>query len=153
MKHVWLTLTMVAFVVGCSGDKPAEKAPEKAPAAEPAKEAPKAEAAPEPVKPADPVAEAKTIFGQRCVVCPGEKGDGSGPGAAALKPKPRNYGDAEWQAKVTDETLAKTIVEGGAATGLSPLMPANPDLMDKPEIVAEIVKIIRSFAPAPEAAK
>lgn len=155
MKQLWLTLTLFAFATACSGDKGAEKAEAEKPA--PAVQAKKAAPTPapqvEPEKPADPAAEAKAIFAQRCVVCHGANGDGSGPGAAALKPKPRNYGDAAWQAKVTDEALAKTIVEGGMASGLSALMPANPDLMAKPEVVTEIVKIIRGFGSAPAEAK
>ncbi|MFZ9887389.1 MAG: c-type cytochrome, partial [Myxococcota bacterium] len=91
--------------------------------------------------------EAASIFKTRCVICHGESGKGDGATAAALNPKPRDYTDAAWQASVTDEQLAKAIVEGGAAVGKSALMPANPDLAGKPEVVAEIVKIIRGFAP------
>ncbi|HET6344418.1 MAG TPA: cytochrome c, partial [Myxococcota bacterium] len=60
-------------------------------------------------------------------------------------PKPRNYSDAAWQASITDEQLKKTIVEGGAAVGKSMMMPPNPDLRDKPQVVDELVKIIRGF--------
>jgi len=162
MKRTWwLTLTLIAFVAGCASEKPAE-APAKAPA--PAAEAPKdaapADAAPSDAAPSDAApseaapaaavdhaAEAKTLFTLRCVVCHGADGSGNGPGAAALKPKPRNYADAAWQAKVTDEALTKAILGGGPAVGLSPLMPPNPDLADKPEVVAELVKIVRGFAP------
>ncbi len=89
------------------------------------------------------------LAGQRwdtlCVSCHGKTGVGDGPAAAALNPKPRSFGDAEWQGKVTDEHLAKVIVEGGAAAGLSPLMPPNPDLKDKPGAVAELVKRVRAL--------
>lgn len=89
--------------------------------------------------------EAKKIFAQRCVSCHGDSGKGDGPAASALNPKPRDYTDPNWQAQVTDEELAKIIVEGGAATGKSPLMPANPDLKSKPEVVKALVAHIRSF--------
>jgi hypothetical protein len=56
---------------------------------------------------------------------------------------------ADWQKSVTDEHLAKIILEGGAAVGLSPLMPPNPDLADKPQVVDALVAVIRSFGGAP----
>ena len=90
-------------------------------------------------------AEAETMFRTRCVVCHGEKGQGDGPGAAALNPKPRNYTDAAWQASVTDDQIGSVILNGGAAVGKSPIMPASPDLQSKPEVVTELVKIVRHF--------
>ncbi|MGC4070171.1 MAG: hypothetical protein QM784_37035 [Polyangiaceae bacterium] len=100
---------------------------------------------PAPVAPPSPAAEARDVFAKRCVVCHGEHGMGDGPGAAALQPKPRHFSDATWQAATTDEHIAKTIVEGGPAVGLSPGMAANPDLAKKPEVVKELVKIVRSW--------
>jgi mono/diheme cytochrome c family protein len=88
------------------------------------------------------------IYSQRCVACHGEKGDGAGPGAFAVKPKPRNYTDAEWQKTVTDEELAKAIVRGGLAVGKSYMMPASYDLKSKPDVVNALVVIIRSFGVA-----
>jgi len=100
-------------------------------------------AAPEP--PPDPAADARKLFSTKCVVCHGDHGAGDGPGAAALNPKPRAFGDATWQASVTDDQIKKTIVEGGAAVGKSAAMPANPDLAEKPDEVAALVKIVRDF--------
>lgn len=94
-------------------------------------------------------AEAKRIFKARCSVCHGESGTGNGPGAAALNPKPRNYTSAEWQKSVTDEEIAKIIVQGGAAVGKSAGMPNNPDLASKPEVVDALVKLVRSFGDQP----
>ena len=120
-----------------------------APAPVPAEQAPVAAAA--PAEPAAPVenhrGEAEKMFRARCVVCHGEKGTGDGPGAAALDPKPRNYTDAAWQASVTDEQIKSTILNGGAAVGKSPIMPGSPDLQSKPEVVDELVKIVRKFKP------
>lgn len=90
-------------------------------------------------------ASAKEIFVSRCAACHGTNGDGNGPAAAALNPKPRNYHDKEWQKKVTDEELKKAITYGGAAVGKSPNMPGNPDLDAKPEVVEGLVRIVRSF--------
>lgn len=89
--------------------------------------------------------EARAAFTQRCVPCHGAEGRGNGPSAAALNPKPRNYRDPEWQKTVSDEHIALTILMGGAAMGKSPSMPGNPDLTEKPEVVTELVKLLRAF--------
>jgi len=89
--------------------------------------------------------EAKALYTSTCEVCHGKAGAGDGPGSAALKPKPRNFGDASWQTEAKDADLKKVILGGGAAVGKSPLMPGNPMLKNKPEVVDELVKIIRGF--------
>jgi uncharacterized membrane protein/cytochrome c551/c552 len=94
---------------------------------------------------ASPAEEARAVFKQRCVPCHGPEGRGNGTAAAALVPKPRNYHDTEWQKSVTDEHIAKTILEGGMAVGKSEIMPSNPDLEQKPEVIKELVKLLRSF--------
>lgn len=89
--------------------------------------------------------EAQKMFRARCVACHGERGKGDGPGSAALNPKPRDYTNVAWQRSVTDEQIKSTIVMGGAAVGKSPIMPANPDLQSKEDVVAGLVTIVRSF--------
>jgi mono/diheme cytochrome c family protein len=128
-------LTLVAFwlATGC------QKAPPPVPVAT-------AELAPPPAPVAvTPAADARHIFDTRCVVCHGSVGKGDGPGGAALNPKPRAFADATWQKSVDDAHIAKTIVEGGLAVKLTAGMAPNPDLADKPEVVAELVKIVRKF--------
>ena len=100
-----------------------------------------------------PAEEAVKVFNGRCAVCHGQSGTGDGPGAAALKVKPRNYTSVEWQASVEDDYLKKIIVGGGASVGKDPGMAANPDLADKPEVLAEVVKKVRSFVDAAELEK
>lgn len=92
-----------------------------------------------------PAEEARVIFSERCTPCHGAEGRGNGPSASSLNPKPRNYHDMAWQAQATDEGIAKAIVEGGPAVGKSAIMPSNPDLTGKPEVVKELVKVIRGF--------
>jgi uncharacterized membrane protein len=94
---------------------------------------------------ATPGEEARAVFAQRCAPCHGPEGRGNGPSSAALNPKPRNYHDPAWQKTVTDEGITKTILEGGMAVGKSDVMPANPDLEQKPEVTTELVKLLRSF--------
>lgn len=91
------------------------------------------------------MAAAQAMFNERCAACHGTEGKGNGPGAVALNPKPRNYTDKAWQASVTDEQIKKTIKLGGAGVGKSPIMPASPDLDEKPEVVEGLVQIVRRF--------
>jgi cytochrome c553 len=131
MRNTPLVVLIVALAAGC-GKK------SEPPQAEPITTA---STAPE-VPPAD---EARTTFKTVCATCHGEGGLGNGPGAASLTPKPRNYTDKTWQASVTDDQIKQTIVMGGAAVGKSPMMPAQPQLKEKPEVVAALVQIIRTF--------
>ncbi len=142
-----LTLVLSFALAACAKEEQAGDMPPKAGAqATPTAGAAKTPApATKPAKP-DVKQQAKQIFNVRCAVCHGATGKGDGPGAAALNPKPRDYSDAAWQASVTDEKLKKVIVEGGVAVGMSELMAPNPDLGQKPEVLDEIVKMIRSFA-------
>lgn len=94
----------------------------------------------------DALAAAQQMFGTVCAACHGTDGTGSGPAAASLDPKPRNYTDAAWQASVTDEQIKQIIVQGGQAVGKSAMMPPNPQLKDQPEVVDALVTIIRGFA-------
>lgn len=129
---MWSSLAIGLALAACSKSEPAPPPPPPAPVA--------------PV--AEPVVTltAPEIFNTRCSVCHGMSGHGDGPGSAALNPKPRNYSDAEWQKTVTDEQIKKTIVEGGASVGKSPLMVPNPDLAGKDEVLNGLVAIIRGFA-------
>lgn len=134
---------LIAFTFACSDKKSSEPAPAPAPApTEPAAQAP---AAPAQAAALSPAEEAKNTFATLCSTCHGTSGKGDGAAAANLDPKPRDYTDKAWQASVTDEDLAKIILEGGAAVGKSALMPPNPQFKDKPEVIAELVKIVRSF--------
>lgn len=85
------------------------------------------------------------VFRTICATCHGADGTGNGPGAAALNPKPRNYTDPAWQASITDDEIKKIIVEGGAAVGKSPMMPANKHLAQQPQTLDGLVQIIRGF--------
>jgi mono/diheme cytochrome c family protein len=140
-KSTLSTLSILALLVALGGCAEKE-APKQVPQAGPA---PGAQAQPGKA-PSAATEEAKNIFQMRCVICHGQTGKGDGPGAANLDPKPRNYSDKAWQATVTDEDLKKVIVQGGAALGKSPIMPPNPDLGQKPEVLDALIAMIRGFA-------
>ena len=92
-------------------------------------------------------AEAQRIYTQRCASCHGETGGGDGVAGRALVPPARNFRDAAWQSSVTDQRIEGVIRHGGAAWGLSPMMPANPDLAGSAAGLAAMRERVRSFGP------
>ena len=90
--------------------------------------------------------EALSIFAERCAVCHGVDGDGAGPGASSLNPKPANFHSRKWQSSMSDQRIAMIIVNGGTSVGLSASMASNPDLEGRPDVVAALVERIRKFA-------
>ncbi|MEO8703266.1 MAG: c-type cytochrome [Kofleriaceae bacterium] len=94
----------------------------------------------------NPQTEGGKLFLELCARCHGEDGTGRTEIANVLAVKPRNYTDPAWQATVSDDDLRRIIVLGGAKVGKSNLMPDNPKLKDRPDVVNELVGIIRSFA-------
>jgi cytochrome c553 len=92
-----------------------------------------------------PDEEARRRFGTLCANCHGSDGKANTPTAQQLNPRPRDYTDPAWQASVTDDELRTAILRGGAAVNKSPLMPGNPDLADKPEVIDALVAIVRGF--------
>jgi mono/diheme cytochrome c family protein len=137
VRAVCLAVLTVASSVGCQKKPSVEQTPSSEAQATPAAEA---ESDPDLA-----ASTAKATFNAKCVVCHGSVGAGDGPGAAALTPKPRAFSDAAWQGGVTDEQISKAIIEGGAAVGKSPNMPPNPELADKPDVVKQLVGIVRAF--------
>lgn len=61
-------------------------------------------------------------------------------------PKPMDFHNSNWQVSVSDADIAKAIVHGGVAVGLSSQMQPNPDLEDKPGVVAALVERVRKLA-------
>ena len=82
------------------------------------------------------VARAKLLWDTHCSRCHGR--------AAAGTDKAPALGGADWDAATTDEHIKKIVVEGGAAAGKSAKMPAHPNLGEDPELLGELVTIIRN---------
>jgi mono/diheme cytochrome c family protein len=141
LKLRWVAPALGAGVLLLGAcDQPAPEAKAPAPQAAPAQPA-------EPeVDQAALREEAEELFAMRCQTCHGARGAGNGPGSAALNPKPRNFQDPEWQSSVDDDHITKIIQYGGAAVGKSPVMPGNPDLSSKPELVGALVDVIRDLS-------
>ena len=91
---------------------------------------------------ADP-ADGKSAYAANCATCHGRKGNGKGPAAIALKPKPTNFTEADWWVGRTDEQISASIRAGKPDTA----MPPFPDLSDAQ--VADIVAHLRTFGPQP----
>jgi mono/diheme cytochrome c family protein len=64
------------------------------------------------VEGADP-ARGKALYEERCMLCHGPKGDGKGPGAVALNPKPANYTLKKfWEQQDIEKIIPETIKNG-----------------------------------------
>lgn len=90
-------------------------------------------------------AEAREVYASTCVSCHGPGGRGDGLAAAGLPAKPASFSDPAWQKRISDQEIDRAIVGGGAAVNKSPLMPPNPALAQKPQVVAALRTMIRSF--------
>ena len=80
-------------------------------------------------------------FNSLCSACHGAEGNADSPAVASMNPKPRNFHDKTWQAKVDDAHIAKVIKEGGAANGLSGTMPPWGAVISDEDVKALVAKI------------
>jgi len=88
------------------------------------------------------------LYATNCASCHGPKGDGDGPVGAALNPKPAKHSDGNYMNPLTNEHIFKTIKEGGAAVGKSPMMaPWGGVLTD--DQIWDLVAFVRSLAKPP----
>jgi len=97
-------------------------------------------------------AKAKALWDTGCARCHGAYGDGKGSDGKILDPAPRNFHQRAWQANVADEHIKKVILQGGSASGLSPAMVANLELQSQPELLEQVIVLLRGFPhwkPAP----
>ena len=83
----------------------------------------------------------KSIYGDKCLKCHGEKGRGDGRKAADLEKKPADYTDKAKMAKFTDEDLKKAVKEGK-----KPMPAFGKKLSD--EDINGVVAYIRTFVGA-----
>jgi cytochrome c oxidase cbb3-type subunit 2 len=94
---------------------------------------------------ADPAAVegGRVLYAANCTACHGVKGDGKGPAAIALKPKPNDFTLGTYWAEKTDEQLVAAIKggrPGTSMTGFATLTDAD---------LAQLVAYLRTLAPAP----
>jgi cytochrome c oxidase cbb3-type subunit III len=141
---------VVISLSGCGEEKPAERAgPKVDEATEAGKTVAKAteEAGKKVEVKSDPEAGKKT-YALLCASCHGNTGKGDGPAAAALPTKPQSHADGKYMNALTDQHLFKSIKEGGASVGRSPLMPPwGGQLTDQD--IWNLVSYIRTLAVPP----
>ena len=157
---VGAALALFAFGCGEASDaptpaKPAERAPvpptDEPPAPPPAPPTP----AKTPDTLSDPNAaiEADAEVGKAdyqiyCASCHGETGEGDGPVAQALNPKPARHSNGAYMNPLTDDYLFKVIKFGGAAVGKSAMMaPLGGSLSDQQ--IRNTIAFIRTLADPP----
>ncbi len=102
---------------------------------------------PSPVPQARPpsAAPGAVDYGAYCASCHGARGDGDGPLAGALDPRPAKHSDHDAMQALSDEYLFRVIQGGGSAVGKSPLMaPWGGSLSDQQ--IRDLVAFIRSLS-------
>lgn len=87
---------------------------------------------------------AASVYATHCATCHGKTGNGDGPAAGALFPKPKDFADCKRMATISDVTLFQAIQGGGQSVGLSPLMPGWGGSLTAQQI-HELVEYIRNF--------
>jgi mono/diheme cytochrome c family protein len=96
------------------------------------------------------IEEGRLVFETNCAACHGPAGQGDGPAAAALDPKPRNLADAAYMKTRPAATLRKVIEEGGQSVGLSPVMVGWKASLTPAQIDAVLAFVQSLGKPAPK---
>jgi mono/diheme cytochrome c family protein len=76
----------------------------------------------------------KALFEGNCVICHGTGGKGDGPAAAGFNPKPADFTDRSRMSRSPETRRFKTVLEGGASVGLSPLMPPFREVLSEQQV-------------------
>jgi DMSO reductase family type II enzyme heme b subunit len=91
----------------------------------------------------------KVVYEKKCLLCHGEKGDGKGPGADLLVPRPRDFTKGLYKIRTTvnktptDQDLFRIITEGMPGTS----MPGWAVLPERERW--NLVAYLKTFAPEP----
>jgi mono/diheme cytochrome c family protein len=148
MRSKLRRLALGAALAGlaCSDSAPpSAPTPAPAPVRAPEAPAPPAAAPSAAAATAPDAARGKLHFENYCVSCHGPRGEGDGPVAQALDPKPARLGDRAYMSTRNDETLFQVIKNGGASVGRSPMMaPWSGSLSD--EQIRDVIAYVRSLA-------
>jgi high-affinity iron transporter len=98
--------------------------------------------------PAAMLAKGKSLFMNDCVACHGANGEGDGPAALALKPKPRNFHSPKgWINGRTASGMYKTLTDGIPGSPMPPF--SSISVKDR----LAIISYIRSFKGFPRETK
>ena len=86
-------------------------------------------------------AKGKTLYSANCMACHGDLGDGNGPAAMALDPKPADFTTAAYWEGKTDEDIKKVIKSGKPGTTMAPFPHLGDTQLD------DMVAYLRTFEP------
>jgi mono/diheme cytochrome c family protein len=112
---ILVVVATLAYVAGMQSAKGRGHGGESTPKAAPAKVNVSSLLAPTP----ELLAKGKTIFSINCASCHGATGQGDGPAAVALNPKPRNFTEGYWRYGSGLARVVRTITEGSPGTGMA----------------------------------
>jgi len=154
-RLVSMALASCLLLISCGGEEsqPAATAPAAAPAATapgpvPAQPVPTAApAVPAPTAKPD-AAVGAALYAANCTPCHGPRGDGDGPAAVALVPKPAKHHDGTYMNALTNEHLFRVVKEGGPSVGKSPLMAPWGGMLSDAQIW-NVVAFVRTLAEPP----
>ncbi len=62
----------------------------------------------------------RRIYGQYCLSCHGEKGDGQTQLGRTLDPRPRDFSDSRAMTAIADKDLARGVMDGRPGTAMAP---------------------------------
>lgn len=88
---------------------------------------------------------AESDYATYCSPCHGAQGNGHGPMAALLDPKPARHGDTAYMNTLSDDYMYRMISDGGPAFGKSPMMAPWKGILSSQQI-RDLVAYIRSLA-------
>lgn len=91
---------------------------------------------------AQPVA-TSALYVQACAACHGVQGNGQGPNAPQLSPRPRDFTDGRWQGGISDAELTQVLRQGRPGTAMPPFRA----LLSDAEIRAMVAQV-RAFGQA-----
>jgi len=87
----------------------------------------------------------EVLYANYCAICHGKTGNGDGFNSYSLSKPPRNFQDRGRMAALSDSQVQRAILEGGAALGESPQMPAWSGVLTQTE-ASELTDFIRTLA-------
>src|SRR5262249_55364457 len=94
------------------------------------------------------VSRGQRLYQNQCAFCHGDKGDGAGPAARFLYPKPRNFSEGKFRIvstvnqKPSDDDLFHVISRGMPGSAMFPF--GHLSESDRRELVAHVRKVMRS---------
>lgn len=88
----------------------------------------------------------QVLYAKACALCHGERGDGRGPLAAGLAPRPKDFTASGLLSRRSDWEIYVATRDGGQAIGLSPKMPGWSRVYPDQDL-RDVAAYVRSLAP------